>query len=522
MLCNLSHGGDFKIVLSCVLNIVPINMYEEQYRNQFHFSPPANWMNDPTGMVYYDGEYHLFYQYYPKSTVWGPMHWGHAVSTDLMHWEHLPVALAPDDLGYILSGSAVMDVNNTSGLGSEESPAMVCVFTHHDAVAKKAGAKDCEVQSIAYSVDKGRSWVKYAGNPVLPNTEKIQDFRDPKVIWDEARSRWVMALAAKDRIQFYSSVNLIDWTFRSEWGQEYGDRVGVWECPDLFPLAVNGSDEIKWVLILSLNPGGPNGGSGTQYFVGDFDGEQFIIDPQFAEDISEGKGVWLDFGPDNYAGVTCSGIPQKDGRCIYIGWMSNWLYGQEVPTEEWRSAMTLPRSLSLLHSEGRYRLCSEFVTELDGISEARQDANSYDRIKESKVLMSGIEASGYRLYFETDRKEGLTFGLKFSNDVEEHFVIGFDSATNNYFMDRSKSGEVSFNEAFSEMIFAPISYASDKISLDIVLDKGSVELLADQGGLAMTSVFFSKKAYNKVELVVGAGELSNTSTRRYLLASTWK
>lgn len=479
-------------------------------------------MNDPNGMVYHDGEYHLFYQYHPESTVWGPMHWGHAVSKDLMHWEHLPIALAPDELGYIFSGSAVVDKKNTSGLGSEETPAMVCIFTHHDAVAKESANGDHEVQSIAYSVDKGRSWVKYAGNPVLPNVDKIYDFRDPKVIWDESRSQWVMVLAAKDRIHFYTSANLLEWSYRSEWGHAYGDRVGVWECPDLFPLQVQGSEEQKWILILSLNPGGPNGGSGTQYFVGDFDGERFIIDEQFASDIAEGKGVWLDFGPDNYAGVTWSGIPKEDGRCIYIGWMSNWLYGQAVPSEAWRSAMTLPRTLSLIYSEGRYRLSTEFVSELNEISGARLASNTFEKIQEPKVLFSDIASSGYRFYFETEKKKDLTFGLKFSNEAGELFVVGYDGASNNYFMDRSKSGAVSFNESFTEMIFAPISYESEKISLDIVLDMASLELLADEGSLAMSSIFFAKQLYNKVELVIGAGALLNTSIKLYPLDSTWK
>lgn len=497
-------------------------MHIEPYRNQFHFSPPTNWMNDPNGMVYYAGEYHLFYQYHPDSTVWGPMHWGHAVSKDLIHWEHLPVALEPDELGYIFSGSAVMDVDNTSGLGSVEAPAMVCIFTHHDAAAKETGIGDHEVQSIAYSVDKGRSWIKYAGNPVLPNVDKIFDFRDPKVIWDKVRSRWVMVLAAKDRVRFYTSDNLIDWTYRSEWGHTYGDRVGVWECPDLFPLQVQGSEEQKWILILSLNPGGPNGGSGTQYFVGDFDGDRFIIDDQFAQDITDGQGVWLDYGPDNYAGVTWSGIPHEDGRCLYIGWMSNWLYGQKVPTESWRSAMTLPRTLSLFYSEGRYRLSSGFVSELDAISEARSDANSFPKIKESKVLISGISSSGSRFYFETDRSDTVTFGLKFSNEMGEYIVVGFDGASSNYFIDRSKSGQISFDDSFAEMIFAPLGYESDKIALDIVIDVSSIELLADEGSLAMSCIFFAKQYYNKVEVVLGSGELLNTSIKRYPLVSAWK
>jgi sucrose-6-phosphate hydrolase SacC (GH32 family) len=329
------------------------------------------------------------------------------------------------------------------------------------------------------------------------------------------------SMAAKDRIRFYTSSNLLEWTYQSEWGHQYGDRVGVWECPDLFPLTVEGSEERKWIMILSLNPGGPNGGSGTQYFIGDFDGKQFVIDEEFAKDIAQGKGVWLDFGPDNYAGVTWSGIPEQDGRCIYIGWMSNWIYGQEVPSEVWRSAMTLPRTLSLIYSEGKYRLRTEFVSELNTISAARLEAKSFKNINESKVLLSDISNKGYRIYFETNRDEDLTFGLKFSNEIGEFLVVGFDGTSNNYFIDRSKSGVVDFNESFSEMLFAPIGYISEKIALDIVMDIASLELLADEGSLVMSSIFFAKQQYNKVELVIGAGKLSETNLKLYPLASIW-
>ena len=338
--------------------------YQEEHRPQFHFSPAEKWMNDPNGMVYFEGEYHLFYQYYPDSTVWGPMHWGHAVSEDLVHWEHLPIGLYPDSLGYIFSGSAVIDWKNSSGLGKDGEPPMIAIFTHHDPVGEKTTQNDFQYQSIAYSHDKGRTWTKYEGNPVIPNTEKIRDFRDPKVMWDDANEEWLMVFAAKDRVKFWRSDDLKSWEFLSDWGHKYGDRIGVWECPDFFPMTVGDTGAQKWVLLLSINPGSSNGGSGTMYFVGDWDGKNFKVESRFEKDILDGKSVWLDYGRDNYAGVTWSDVPDTNGRKLFMGWMSNWDYAQVVPTEKWRSAMTLPRTLKLNDSAQGYRLFVEPVHEL--------------------------------------------------------------------------------------------------------------------------------------------------------------
>ena len=275
-------------------------VYNEQYRPQIHFSPKAHWINDPNGMVYYKGIYHLFFQYYPDGTVWGPMHWGHAISNDMVHWQEQPIALYPDSLGYIFSGSAVVDENNTSGFGKDGKTPLVAIFTHHDPEGEKAGSNTFQNQSLAYSLDDGKTWTKYAGNPVLKNPG-ITDFRDPKVMWYEPQKKWVMTLATKDHITFYSSPNLKDWTKESEFGKELGAHGGVWECPDLFPLDDNGKK--VWVFIVNINPGGPNGGSATQYFIGDFDGKTFTP--------SQTNTKWLDYGPDEYAGITWSQYRQQ-------------------------------------------------------------------------------------------------------------------------------------------------------------------------------------------------------------------
>ena len=305
-----------------------IGTYKEQYRPQIHFSPKEHWMNDPNGMVYNDGIYHLFFQYYPGGTVWGPMHWGHATSKDLIHWQQQPVALYPDSLGYIFSGSAVVDKNNTSGFGKDGKVPLVAIFTSHYPHAAP-GATDFENQSLAYSLDNGKTWIKYSGNPVLKNPG-IPDFRDPKVMWYGPENKWVMTLATRDRVTFYSSNDLKHWNKESEFGQSAGAHGGVWECPDLFPLKYKG--ETVWILIVNVNPGGPNKGSATQYFTGNFDGNKF--------NSNSSQVKWIDYGPDEYAGVTWN---NTGNRRIFLGWMSNWLYANQVPTVKCRNSMSIPR-----------------------------------------------------------------------------------------------------------------------------------------------------------------------------------
>ncbi|HWS60197.1 MAG TPA: glycoside hydrolase family 32 protein, partial [Flavobacterium sp.] len=338
----------FTTIFSCKEGSLTDKKYteEELYRPNFHFTPKKGWMNDPNGMFYYNGYYHLFYQYYPDSNVWGPMHWGHAISTDLITWTEKPIALYPDEKGYIFSGSAVVDLKNTSGFGSLENPPIVAMFTYHDPKKEKSGEINTQSQGIAYSLDEGLTWKKYEANPIIKNPN-IKDFRDPKMTWDNIHKQWLMVLAAGDKTIFYASKNLKDWELLSDFGKNIGAHGGVWECPDFFPVHVDGSDEYKWVLLLSINPGGPNGGSATQYFVGDFDGKTFTLDKTFSQDIKEKQALYIDYGRDNYAGVTWSNISEVDGRKLFVGWMSNWQYAEKVPTEKWRSSMTIPRELVL-------------------------------------------------------------------------------------------------------------------------------------------------------------------------------
>jgi fructan beta-fructosidase len=472
--------------------------YTEQHRPQFHFSPDSMWMNDPNGLVFYEGEYHLFYQHNPDGNVWGPMHWGHAISTDLVHWEHLPIALYPDSLGTIFSGSAVIDWKNSSGLGSKKHPPMVAIFTHHNHKLAKEGSMQFQYQSIAYSLDKGRSWTKYPGNPVLKNPG-IRDFRDPKVIWYEEEAKWLMVFAAQDRILFYSSPDLIHWESESEFLVETAPGEGVWECPDFFPMKI-GKDE-KWVLIVSIGSGGPNGGSGTKYYVGEFDGHQFT------NENSSKEARWIDFGKDNYAGVTWSDIPSRDGRRIFMGWMSNWQYANKVPTERWRNAMTLPRKLNLAQDEHGYILSSFPVSETEQLRAERIKLEPGPLRGRSKIGPA-IEG-GYPLYeidllieYEPNKREGMEFGIILESTKHEQVVFGINTKNQKLFMSRMpNSGKTDFSENFPGMHVAPYQVSEDgEIRIQAFIDLSSIELFVDQGALVMTELFFPETGFDSILL----------------------
>jgi len=459
-------------------------LYHEQYRPQVHFSPPAHWMNDPNGMVDYKGVYHLFYQHYPKATVWGPMHWGHATSTDLIHWNNKPIALYPDSLGDIFSGSAVVDVNNTSGFGKNGQPPLVAIFTNAKRIDAKDGTYYDQNQSLAYSNDGGKTWHKYAHNPVLRNPN-IKDFRDPKVSWYASGKKWIMTLAVKDHIEFYSSPNLKQWTKESEFGQNLGAHGGVWECPDLFPMTANDGKK-EWVLIVNINPGGPQGGSATQYFTGNFDGKTFT--PNYT------GTRWLDAGSDEYAGVTFNNTA---GRRIFLGWMSNWNYAQNVPTQAWRSAMTVPREVKLVKVDTCYCVASEPVKELS-IIKGRPVILS--NIKGNADLTKTIKRSYQQYQLNLSSKHLKSFSITFSNDKGEKLAAGFDAGDNSWFIDRSQAGESGFNKDFAKRLEAPRIVKGNSSDITLIIDEASIELFADKGLTTMTSIFFPQKPLTKISI----------------------
>ena len=507
--------------------------FQELNRPQYHFTPPSQWMNDPNGMVFYEDEYHLFYQYYPDSNVWGPMHWGHAVSKDMVYWEHLPIGLYPDSIGYIFSGSAVIDWNNTSGFGSKDQPPMIAIFTYHNIEGERAKRLDFQSQAIAYSLDKGRTWTKYEGNPVIPNPG-IKDFRDPKVVWDEDSEQWVMIFAAFDHVKLYGSPDLKKWEHLSDFGFTQGSHDGVWECPDLFVMPVEErgargeeTGDSRWVMIVSVQQGSPNGGTGAQYFIGDFDGKHFNLDPAFAKSF-QGKTAWLDYGRDNYAGVTWSDIPAEDGRRLFLGWMSNWDYAQKVPTTVWRSAMTLARSIHLAESPEGLRVYTHPVKELEKL---RTD---HLQLAENVVLNDFFEIMSDDMPFDPSLSEmqlrfkapptedKAIFGIELRNTKGEFIRLGFDTEKQMYFSDRRQAGQKDFSEKFANAIhYAPRQATAETLDLHLFFDKSSVELFTDGGLTLISDIFFPSEDFSLARLFVEKGSAELVEGQVWQLQSIW-
>jgi len=473
---------------------------EQLYRPNYHFTPQKGWMNDPNGLFYLNGTYHLFFQYTPFQSVpdFGKMHWGHAISKDLMKWEELAPAIAYDEKGAIFSGSAVVDKDNTSGFGDGKNVPIVAIFTYHDMKKEKAGEINTQSQAIAYSLDNGRTWTKYSNNPVLKNPG-IKDFRDPKVFWDAKRKQWVMGLAVQDRQHFYASKNLKDWTFLSEFGKDFGGHGGVWECPDLFPIKVEGTDEEKWVLIVNINPGGPNGGSAAQYFVGDFDGKNFKMDDVFRHQLKKEKVVWLDWGRDNYASVSFDNVP--DNKRIIIGWMSNWDYSQNVPTEKWRGSSTIPREVTLKRSKEGYTLKNSPVSQFKNY-EGKAVKKEINLVSDKKLISKG-EIDLSKAVLDVDFKKMIkgvyTFTLK--NSLGERVIFGIDNNKQELFIDRTKSGKTDFKNNFADRISkAPLAKLYQNATFKIVLDKTSIEIFFNNGEKVMTEIFFPNENFSELSL----------------------
>lgn len=647
--------------------------YQQHHRPQLHFSPKQGWMNDPNGMVYHNGEYHLFFQHYPDGTQWNTMHWGHAVSKDLTHWQELPIALHPDEKGWIYSGSAVLDKDNTSGLGTTDNPPLVAIFTYHDKKAEAVRGDNVQTQALAYSLDNGRSWQKYHGNPVLEGG-KIADFRDPKVFWHEESEQWVMALAVQNRIGFYGSENLKNWQHLSDFGAEFGAHGGYWECPDLIKMQVEGSDEEKYVLLVSLNPGGPNGGSGTQYFVGDFDGKNFTLDTEFEKSVtkiparfpqntifenfesdlsqwqkqgnafnqspvvadenqfigkfgdklansfntgddSTGKlisqpftieqafinfviaggkyaddaainlivnektvasatgnnsgamvikswnvsqwqgqtahleivdnatgpwghisvdqivfsdtqakpatepAVWLDYGADNYAGVTWSGV--ENDRHLFIGWMNNWAYANEVPTDQWRGAMTLPRELKLAKTPSGYRVKSLPVNELKQVTKQSAERKNL-RLNNAVSLnqLANMQAELFELDLTIEMRSATQFRLEIGNQLNEKVILLLDTDKQTVSLDRRFAGQHRFDEDFAMVQSAPLAI-KNQYQIKLIQDLASTEIFINQGEVTLTSLVFPNKPLSLIKLESDKESLI-TQWKLTELSSIWR
>ena len=453
---------------------------KEMFRPVYHHTPAYGWMNDPNGMFYKDGVYHLYFQWNPYGSVWGNMHWGHSTSTDLMHWKFEGCAIVPDAWGAIFSGSCVVDHENTAGFGKE---AVVAFYTS----AKSTPWGDIQMQSMAYSLDNGKTFTKYEGNPILTSSEK--DFRDPKVFWYAPGKHWVMILAVGQHMEIYSSVNLKEWKKESEFGAMQGAHGGVWECPDLVEIPVEGTREKKWVLICNLNPGGPFGGSAAQYFVGSFDGKKFVNE-------SPTQTKWMDWGKDNYATVTWNNAP--DGRCIALGWMSNWQYANNVPTRQYRSANTLARDLTLYREGQELYLKSTPSVEVKKARGKKVSIPSF-RVSEKHEIVNLFEDNqgAYEVEILIQNAGASKIAFCLLNDKGEKVSMYYDLNRKQFVMDRSESGTVDFSKDFPAVTVAPAN-VDKELTLRLFVDRSSIEAFGEDGKFVMTNLVFPSQPYVKM------------------------
>lgn len=455
---------------------------KEYLRPYYHFTPAYGWMNDPNGMFYKDGVYHLYYQYNPYACIWGNMHWGHATTTDLVHWEHQPTVLAPDAQGAIFSGSAVVDKKNVAGFGKG---AVIAFYT---------SAGERQTQCIAYSTDNGQSFTKYVKNPVA--VSNVVDFRDPKVIYHEATNTWVMVLAVGQHVEFWNSKNLLDWKKVSEFGHGQGEHGGVWECPDLVQLPVKGTQDKKWVLILNINPGGPFGGSATQYFVGNFDGERFTND-------TPGETKWMDWGKDHYAAVTWHNAP--DNRAITIAWMSNWQYAGKVPTTQYRSGMSIARELSLYSQNGSVYMSSQPVKEMqDALGKAERKQGF--AVRQGKTITKEFDnhEGVYAMHLKLRPGSARIVPFALVNKEGERVNMYYDMVKRQFHMDRRQSGDISFHHCFAVDTYAPILPTNTQ-KLTLYVDKCSIEAFSGDGSWCMTNLVFPSSPYDTIEFTAPQG-----------------
>ena len=509
----------------------------DYYRPSYHFTPLYGWMNDPNGMVYKDGEYHLYFQYNPYGSKWGNMHWGHAVSKDLVHWEHLDPAIARDPVGHIFSGSSVIDKKNTAGFGKD---AIIAIYTNNS-------VNHDEVQCIAYSNDNGRTFTKYEGNPVLTPFDGLKDFRDPKVFWYEKGKCWYMIVSADKEMRLYKSKNLKKWNYVSAFGKGIGQQPCQYECPDFFQLPVNGDKKkMKWVMTMNINPGCWFGGSATEYFVGDFDGKKFTC-----PDANEVK--WLDWGKDHYATVTFS---NTGDRVLGITWMSNWQYANLTPFKQNRGANGLPRELKLYEKNGKYYISEDVAPEVYAL---RKDTkNVADASVSDEKMLAGVAANmegAFEIEADVTPDANGIAGIEISNNKRERTMIYFDMKQGKVVMDRTESGlsdfgkqsvphdielawdkqlaaegkqparitnSINYKNDFALATWAPLSLCEDgkkTYHVDIFVDKSSVELFVDGGRIAMTNLVFPVAPYENVKLYTqgGKAEFKNLKVHKLVL-----
>ena len=477
----------------------------EKYRPAFHHSPLYGWMNDPNGMVYTDGRWHLYYQTNPYGSKWQNMTWGHSSSPDLINWEHHPVAIEPDGLGTIFSGSCAVDSTNSAGFGKD---AIIALYT---------SAAASQIQSLAWSNDGGMTFNKYPGNPVVTLESEA---RDPNMFWDKANYCWVLVLAhaLEHEMLIFTSPDMKEWTLESAFGKGLGAQGGVWECPDLFPLKIDGTGDTKWVLLCNLNPGGPFGGSGTQYFIGDFDGKTFTPDTDAQGNVPT---KWLDHGKDHYATVSWSDAP--DGRRTVIGWMSNWQYAAEVPTKQFRSANTLPREMQLFRdTDGELYVASVPSPELEALraSTFRKPSSMSAGTKERKINLPTANDGICEILLTVDPRKASDVIMTLANNAGEHVTITYDVDAQTLAFDRRKSGVTDFSQDFPAVTVTPVHSRDGLLNLRMFVDRASIELFANGGRAVMTNLVFPTSPYSTMTVKAVGGNARISDLTVYSLKPT--
>jgi fructan beta-fructosidase len=474
------------LLLWCTLNA----QYDQPYRPQVHFSPKQHWTNDPNGLVYFEGEYHLFFQYNPFGDIWGHMSWGHAVSKDLVHWQELPVALPEENGVMIFTGSTVVDEHNTSNFCLNNKPCLVAIYTGH--TPRSADKPALQTQNLAYSNDRGRTWTKYKSNPVL--NLNMSNFRDPAVFLSKEGNGWIMAVSLPDdhKVRFYRSPDLKSWKQVSEFGPA-GASSGQWECPDLFPLVLDGNkNETRWVLKVGLNPGALQGGSGEQYFVGRFDGTSFV------NENPSTTALWSDYGKDCYCALIFNNLPPAQTP-VMLGWMNNWQYANKVPTSPWRGQMTIPRALAL-------------KTFPEGIRLVQRPVESIARQRDKKVPWQNPGSHSFML--EAAIPSDVTWRIKQPGDA--YTLIGYDSTRHEVFVDRTHSGP-----DFPARTAAPLPQPKGTMQWQILVDRNSIEVFADNGRIAITNLFFPKPEPFQIEAHLPDGKPASIHAEAWTLKSIW-
>lgn len=475
---------------------------ELKYRPVYHHAPLWGWMNDPNGMFYKDGVWNLYYQYNPYGSKWQNMTWGHSTSTDLVHWNHEPLAIIPDGLGMIFSGSSVVDHDNTAGFGKDE---VVAIYT-------SAGTR--QMQSLAHSGDNGMTFTKYPGNPIITLDSEA---RDPNMFWNEETSEWnlVLAHALDHEMLFFTSPDLIHWTLQSSFGKGLGAQDGVWECPDLFRLPVEGTDDEKWVLICNINPGGPFGGSGIQYFTGEWDGRKFTVDTDADGNVPV---KWLDYGKDNYALVSWSDAP--DGRRVAIGWMSNWQYAADVPTVQFRSANTLPRDMGLFRGDdGRVYASSAPSPELLSLRDRLTVSKSGARIssRPTTFQLPSAESGVCEILCDIEANNSNPVKITLAGKSGDRVDMEYDPEKHILSFDRTRSGLVDFNDNFQAVTVSPTFESDGKISLRIYIDRSSIEVFGDNGRFVQTNLVFPTEPYSSISFSTAKGKARVKNLKIYSL-----